>query len=267
MVRGKLLVGLVITLALLAFASSYENAVGGDVTPFDSGRYVRNSFGFDISFPQCVRGFPSESFGYGIVGVTHGKAFTYNGCLRDEFAWAQNGTSAPPSLYMNLNFPVSKAPARGSAGPKGNCESADLECIAYNYGYNAAQDAFSYAARQSVSAQTWWLDVETMNTWSPDTDVNDVVIQAALDFFGERGIVVGVYSTRLQWNIIAGSAFVPVLPHGARLPNWIATGANSSSAPRFCSPRNAFGGGVVWLVQYVNGDFDNNYACDLHSQL
>ncbi|MCA1554738.1 MAG: hypothetical protein LC737_10200, partial [Chloroflexi bacterium] len=168
MVRRKLFVGFVIALALLTFGSPLPNALGGDVNPFDSGTYDRNNIGYDISFPQCERGYPSQSFGFGVVGVTHGHAFTYNGCLRDAFRWAQQGTSAPPSLYMNLNYAVGWSAARGLSGPKGNCERSYAECIAYNYGYNAAQDAFTYAARQGATAQTWWVDVETMNTWSSD---------------------------------------------------------------------------------------------------
>jgi hypothetical protein len=250
-----------VALALLVFWARGQTALGADAFPPDTGTYPHGALGYDVSFPQCERGFPDAPLAFGIVGVTHGHAFTYNPCLRDAFGWAQQASGAAPSLYMNLNYATGWSAANGRSGPKGDCAPGDEVCKAYNYGYNAAQDAFAYAYRQGAGAQIWWIDVETMNSWSEDTALNDVVIQAAADFFVGRGTTAGVYSTRLQWNTIAGTTFVPALSNGASLPLWIATGANNNTAARFCSPAHAFGGGRVWLVQFASGEYDLNYAC------
>jgi hypothetical protein len=249
-----------LALALMVLGSPRDTALGAKAIPVDTGTYAHTSQGYDISFPQCELGFPDTPFAYGIVGVTHGHAFTYNPCLHDEFVWAQQADAAP-SFYMNLNYAVGWSAGHGLSGPKGNCTTFDEACKAYNYGYNAAQDAFDYARQQGANAHIWWFDVETMNTWSPNTDLNDLVIQAAMDFFVKHAAIVGVYSSRDQWNSIAGSTFVPNLPLTAQLPNWIAIGAPLHLASRLCSPAYAFGGGRVWLVQYRVAEYDQNYAC------
>ncbi|HEY7832000.1 MAG TPA: hypothetical protein VIG30_00430, partial [Ktedonobacterales bacterium] len=66
-------------------------------------------------------------------------------------------------------------------------------------------------------------------------------------------MTVGIYSTPYQWGVIAG-AYAP------GVPNWSA-GAPASDPASFCAAAHAFGGGVVWLAQYSNGNFDGNYAC------
>ncbi len=174
---------------------------------------------------------------------------------RSEYLWAQQAT-APPTVYMNLNFPAGSTAWRGLAGPRGVCNPADLTCQAYNYGYNAGQDAYLAARGAGVSAAMWWLDIETANTWSGDTTLNATVIQGAIDYLRAQGATVGIYSTSYQWRKIAGS-FSPALP------NWVATGAGTAGdAATYCSPDRAFGGGTVWLAQfYPSSGFDANYIC------
>ena len=40
--------------------------------------YPAGSSGYAISWPQCGATYPAEPFGFGIVGVTDGAAFTHN---------------------------------------------------------------------------------------------------------------------------------------------------------------------------------------------
>jgi hypothetical protein len=235
---------------LLAFGAALGLLASGSVA-FGAGMYVGATTGNDVGYVQCGGSLPTSS-AFGIVGVTRGRAFTHNACVGAEFSWAAAAPAAP-SLYMNINAAVGSTASNGNTGPAGTCRSGDKACKNYNYGYKAAQDAFDYAASQGVAASTWWLDVETANSWLTQTAINDQVINGAIDFFHARSLTVGVYSTNYQWGKIAGS-FRP------GVPVWYATGGSAEAAPGFCSSIYDFAGGGVWLVQYA-GTFDTDYAC------
>jgi hypothetical protein len=139
-------------------------------TVLAAGIYSSGTYGNDISYSQCsATSYPTNSFG--IVGVTGGRAFTHNSCLSTEFSWASH-LSSPASLYMNLNSPIGSTASNGNTGPYGTCAKNDKLCHAENYGYNAAQDAFTYAQQQGASASQWWLDIETGNSWSSSATLN-----------------------------------------------------------------------------------------------
>jgi hypothetical protein len=216
------------------------------------GVYPAGASGADIGYPQCGGAYPANAT-FGIVGVTHGRAFTYNTCLADEFAWAVRSPT-PASLYMNINAAVGSTASNGNTGPLGACRPSDKACKNYNYGYNAAQDAYTYATQQGASASTWWLDIETANSWLTQTAINDEVIAGAARFFSERGLTVGVYSTNSQWSKIAGT-------YRPGLPVWYATAASADMAPSYCASAFDFAGGGVWLVQFPGGAYDADYAC------
>lgn len=221
--------------------------------------YKSTSTGYDISFPQCRTGYPSQPRSFVIVGVTSGRAFRPNPCFSAEYKWAASTSDLPPSIYMNLNYAVGSTAYFGLSGPAGDCDREDDACIAYNYGYNAAKNSFEYADPQS--AKTWWLDIENSNSWSPRIWQNDQVIQGAIDLLQSKGVTIGVYSSKSQWNAIAGSNFRPRLTNQSSLANWVLGASSLSTAPNRCSADYAFGGGTVWLVQYPAGDYDGNYVC------
>lgn len=225
----------------------------GPTSALAFGAYTGGTTGYDVSSPQCTNQYPSLPYSFGIVGVTSGRAFTQNPCISSEFAWAKNG-STPPSLYINLSYIIGTTSSYGMSGPAGNCSKKDKVCQSYNYGYNAAQYSYNYTTSQSATSNTWWLDIETSNSWSPNTSLNDRVIQGAMDFLHNQGATVGIYSTKNQWNTIAGS-FTP------NLPNWVSGASSIATAPNYCSSSYSFGGGQVWLVQYPNSGFDGDYAC------
>ena len=54
------------------------------------------------------------------------------------------------------------------------------------------------------SPPAWWLDVETMNYWSPFQDLNALTIGAAVETLQRAGKKVGIYSTGYQFRKIAG---------------------------------------------------------------
>ena len=125
--------------------------------------------------------------------------------------------------------------------------------------------ALQYTQAQGVNPLvTWWLDVETAN-WSSDTAENDQVILGAINALRGAGINnVGVYTSPLSWNGIAGD-FQPAVPL------WIAwytdnpqgncTGAVSYAAQN----GDLLPTGGVWVTQYTdqaNGQsLDGDYAC------
>jgi hypothetical protein len=233
--------------ALLALASLYSPTRASA----DEGR-----LGYDISWPQCGKAYPAPPFDFAILGVDGGRAFTKNPCFASEYSWAASSGSLP-SLYMTLRQPVGPTAARGLTGPAGDCRPSDVLCLAYNYGFNAAGEAVGYAtAHAPVPHSTmWWLDIETVSSWSADSNVNREVISGAIDFFATRGTPVGIYSTSSQWSTITKGMMT-------RLPTWVAGARNAAEAARYCeSSRRSFGGGEIWFVQYVIGDFDHNFRC------
>jgi hypothetical protein len=224
-------------------------------TVLAAGIYTGGTYGNDISYPQCgssTSSFPRNSFG--IVGVTGGRAFTDNSCLATEFSWASTLSSTLASLYMNLNSPIGSTASKGMTGPYGNCTKKDKLCQAENYGYNAAQDAYTYAQQQGAGSSQWWLDIETGNSWSSSPTLNQGTIKGAAQFFTKNGIAVGIYSTQSMWNNITGG-----YPNG--LPVWLATTATSPAT--YCTASHSFTGGQIYLVQYSNPSVsvDSDYAC------
>ena len=232
-------------------------------TPALASGPTPNTTGWDISWPQCPSNFPPTT-GFGIVGVNGGKAWTSNPCLSAEYQWMTKTTQASTStsFYINTGNPGTKSTHWGLPGPK-TCVNPQLHRsvndagCAYNYGWNAAGDAFSHAAGVTSSAQTasWWLDVETANSWDGTGAANSADIQGGIDYLKtQQGVAtVGVYSTGYQWNQITGGYRIPN-------PNWVAGAQTLQQAQQFCSG-TSFTGGPVALTQYPSGAFDGDYAC------
>ena len=213
--------------------------------------------GLDVSWPQCGKPLPAAPAAFAVVGVDNGKAYTTNPCFKRQYEWA-GSTGTLPAIYMTLRSPQGPTAVRGLTGPAGSCMPNDDRCVSRNYGYNAAEAALAHAQQQVAppDGTMWWLDIETMSHWSTDQAANAAVIQGAIDFLQHRGILFGVYSTRSQWNTITGGY---TLPPG--LPIWIAGAKDSNDAPTLCIPRHTFGGGQLWMVQYIANDLDHNHVC------
>jgi hypothetical protein len=226
-----------------------------------AGHYEPGSIGFDISFPQCPSNFPANA-AFGIIGVNNGRAYTQNPCLSAQFQWAR-GLDARPAFYINTSNSGPINPNWGQPGPKAcrHPEANDDRGCAYNFGWNGAAQAFITARGVTSGAANyvWWLDVETVNSWNGTTDANSAAIQGFFDSLKARGIsIVGIYSTRHQWEQITG---------GYRLsgvPNWVAGASSPNDAFAFCSA--GFSGGPVWLVQFQFSGFYGDYACPAAGQ-
>ena len=235
--------------------------------------------GYDISFPQCGRSYPT-SVTFGIVGVNDGIVLSANPCVASELAWAEAAQNHAPAFYANTGDP---GPQFSSHWPTGQqspeaCDGSNSVACSYDYGWNAAQNSFAgaVAAEQvdgsaspttAAAAAPWWLDVETPNSWetlesaygaTADSDANDQAdLQGAVAYFQSVGVgSVGFYSTGSQWASITGgtgSAF-------AASPGWVAGFRSQSSAQAACGS-TAFTGGRLALAQYPSGGFDADVTC------
>ena len=219
--------------------------------------YTHGSTGYDVSFPQCGGGYPAGAFG--IVGVNGGYPFVhYNPCLADEVAHSPHA-----ALYINTGYDPLYTQVDGQhTMPECLTTSAIVKGLpdqkaAWAAGCSEALRSMAYAASQGVARPSgWWLDVETENSWSStDLSLNQFTIQGIVDTLHRATSVVGIYSTGYQWHTIVGN-----LPVTGVRANWVATGSLAAEgAHAHCG--TGFSGAPVWLVQYIQGGFDANYAC------
>lgn len=209
--------------------------------------YRRGAAGIDVSWPNCHATPPTRT-AFGIVGVTAGKNFTVNPCLPQEARWFSQ-----LSLYTNTAYPGIHYGRRYSTYPR-RCPVNDTRCLAYNYGYNAGRFAADTSLKQGVLAPTWWLDVETINSWTMDAKQNRQSLAGMLDALTAAGARnFGFYSQPAMWQAITNNWRV-------NLPNWVASGQkNQNAAVSFCKD-NDFTGGGTELVQYL-GRLDQDVAC------
>jgi hypothetical protein len=216
---------------------------------------LKTGFGWDVSWPQCnsIPNLPVGRSGYAIVGVTDGHLNEANACLAAEHRWSMRAGSLA-GLYINTNYPNRAEEANLAATMADVCPAVDLTCQLYQFGYRGGKDALAIAARAHAEAPLWWLDVETVNRWSPDPSRNIPIILGVKDALEQAGRRTGVYSTGYQWQIITGGLRVD-------RPTWVATGRTINDAPPYCDPAKSFGGGAVYMVQFLHERLDGNILC------
>jgi hypothetical protein len=202
----------------------------------------------DVSWPNC-HARHAMVYRHGIVGVTGGLNFRPNKCLAAETGWF-----ASYELYMNTGYPGDSYGRKFRYMPL-YCASANNQCLAYNYGYNAALYALNYAAKQDVHTSQWWLDVETENSWTVNPTINRTVLLGAVTAVKRQVFwaTVGYYSYPGQWNLLTGSW------HNG-LPAWSATGQVTRVAAALACQMHSFTGGVVLYGQYTVL-LDQNLPC------
>jgi hypothetical protein len=237
--------------------------------------------GYDVSYPQCRSPLPTGQ-AFGIVGVNGGLATTANGCLSTQLRWAWQsvgGTSQPRAqTYLNTANPgqikdqVTTWPSSG-ASPYGTCDGSNSTACSWVYGnqraQNSVQNIFAPAARSArvdgtPASYTWWLDVETTNTWqtrgsSAALANNRAALEGMTAYLQGLGARVGLYSTGYQWAQIAGP--VPATSPLYSLPSWLAGAGSAAGATANCRSAPLVGGGVVSLSQYVSGGTDRDLSC------
>ena len=229
---------------------------------------AEDAVGIDASWPQCNDELP-DSFGFAIVGVNHGRTYSENDCLAGQLEWA--GEDA--DLYLNTGNP---GPDHSRFWPAGQSDPVDCERddddtheCSYVYGWNAAADGYARVLAAHVSLgwadadddrvagdATWWLDVETANSWRNDRSLNVAALHGAVDFLESMDVgEVGFYSTPLLWWRVT---FAP--DDFADYPAWHAGGLTRAGAEARCDGEG-FTGGELRMVQWVEDGLDRNIRC------
>ena len=250
------------------------------------GHAVVGEVGHDVSWPQCNDRVPAGAFT--IVGVTKALPYQMNPCLVPQVRAAK--AFGPVQLYVNTAnrgpaSPYWSKPGRTTPVPCRNVKSNDDAGCAYNYGWDAAADAFkgarsSLAGVLDVRTVTWWLDVEGSrtpgvdgNSWRGSASANAADLQGFMDFLRSAGVrEVGIYSTPLQWSDITGgyhrsSAKNLRARWGFRVrypledaPVWFGGVGDVTDGRRRCKVRS-FTGGERLFAQFHDGAYDGNVRC------
>jgi hypothetical protein len=239
------------------------------------------SVGYDVSHPQCGTSLPRDR-AFAVIGVNGGLSTKANPCLSAQLTWAWGSSGAVRSqpraqLYLNTANPgqvlsqVSTWPTTGST-PYGTCQGTNSMSCSWQYGWERAQNSvvsfFDPAAKAArVDSQparyTWWLDVETMNTWQSGSSEalarNRATLEGMTAYLVSKGARVGLYSTGQQWAQIVGT--VGAGSNLAGRDSWLAGARNLSDATLACKKAPLVPGSRVALTQYVQNSLDRNVAC------
>jgi hypothetical protein len=238
--------------------------------------------GYDVSHPQCGADLP-DGPAFAVVGVNGGLATRPNPCLAEQLAWAAaeatGAVAAQPrlQLYVNTANPgqvrdrVTTWPARGRT-PYGRCDGDNSRACSWRYGWERAAvtvEEFFVPAAEAAGVDpdpgdhTWWLDVETANTWQTGSAPARARNRAALEGMAARlsatGAEVGLYSTGYQWRRITGVVPRTSPLHG--LDSWLAGSTSLRGARAACLRDPLVDGGEVVLTQYVVDGLDHDHSC------
>ncbi len=277
--RGRLRSAAAVALTAVALALAGQTPAAAAPAPFD---VPVSRVGVDISHPQCDADDLPDQRAFAIVGVNDGVVTAANPCLAEQLEWAWGSTGAVPEqpvaqVYVNTANPgqvmrlVDTWPTAGET-PYGTCEGDNSAACSWRYGWertrDSVEDFFVPAAREAgvislPSRYTWWLDVETMNTWQrgPDDALarNRATLEGMLAYLDSRGAEAGIYSTGQQFAQIVGT--VPQDSPLAGLPSWLAGSVSVAGAVAACDLPPLVPGGRVALTQYVPDDLDLNHSC------
>ncbi len=245
--------------------------------------------GNDISWPQCNKALPKNQ-AFGIVGVNGGLANNTNPCFPKELTWAQLSTGVltiqpAAQLYVNTANPhgvsgITDWPQNNldshnydttAIDPYGSCSSNNPTACAWQFGWNQAdldvQDRFESGANNAhVDAvpghYTWWLDVETGNSWESGSDGqqrNIAVLQGMVKYLNIYGAKAGLYSTSYQWGKIAGTTSTGTPLDG--LDSWLPGAKSQTAAKNNCSQSSLTVGGKVTTTQFISQNLDYDLSC------
>jgi hypothetical protein len=263
---------LVVAVAAVAAGLS---AIAG---PADATSVVpQGTVGVDVSFPQCSA-FPGfrgpilalpPSAPFVVVGVNEGVAATVNDCLGTELGWARAAArGGRVDLYLNTadpgpasaRWPTSSAGSPGT--PYGPCRAGNPgPACAYAYGAVLARADLAVPGLPAPASATWWLDVESANTWSGTTAANRAVLEGMTAVLHAAGAHVGAYASRSDWTGIVGT--VPATSPLFGLHTWLAGAITLAGAEENCTHAPLTAGGRIDLAQYkpVADTIDSDLAC------
>jgi len=214
----------------------------------------RGATGYDVSWPNSCSATVSGA-AFGIVGVNHGKPFTFNN-TNNCFSMQYQKAAATGSASVYINTAYSGAYKRNITSTCSSLVSSTgltgSYAQAWEIGCSEAQTSFDAAG--TTTAVMWWLDVETGNSWSSSNfTLNDDAIRGAADrLHGLTGKPVGVYSTSSSWYAITRNANLSSTIDG----EW---DAGASACP--ASGTIGFTGAAIWLEQTGQTGIDSDTAC------
>lgn len=228
--------------------------------------------GIDVSFPQCGTTLPAVG-DFAVVGVDNGVATQPNPCLATQLAWAAGSPGtvhAAVDVYVNTANPnradASFAPTgdttrrgRTVTSPYGHCRNETSRACSWVYGASLAWDDVETSGVTGPVGR-WWLDVESINSWSTSTARNRAALEGMVAAFTKARKPVGLYSSAGEFHDIVGT--VPASSSLSKLPSWIAAGTTRGSAERLCSHAPLTKGRLT-LTQWrdTTAGIDRDVAC------
>ena len=284
----RLALSLLSILAFLTLSVAPALAAKHSGSTVQRGSGTSTPLGNDISWPQCNKTLPNNQ-AFGIVGVNNGLANNTNPCLTKELAWSQLSTGEltiqpATQLYVNTANPygvsgITDWPKNNidthnydttSFDPYGSCDSNNVTACAWQFGWNIIdQDVLDRFAVNTTggmdsnpSHYTWWLDVETGNTWETGPagqQHNIAVLEGMAKYLNIYGAKAGIYSTSYQWGKIAGTTNTGTLLDG--VDSWLPGARSQKAAKSNCSLPSLTTGGKVTTTQFVSQNLDYDYSC------
>lgn len=182
-------------------------------SPVGASTNTYSGTGYDASYPQGSST-PPLNMSFAIIGVTHGRPFTTNQYAGTQWNDAPSGSR---SLYFNTGYALAYAK---SDTPNCKSDSLNFQPIGGASGHtlSALQAAWAIGCSEADWAMSvapsapamWWADVETGNSWSTNTALNQATITGMASEFNTAtpAIPFGIYSTPSMWTSITGSGFV-----------------------------------------------------------
>jgi hypothetical protein len=225
-----------------------------------------NGIDLSASAGTCASPLPTSA-AFAVIGANDGQPFSSSNatCFTTEAAEAKQ-LAAAPEFYMNLADPGKASAGHWHKGGPEVCHVAhdyDLGC-AYDYGYEAAKQAVTFASSHGMLADSrWWLDIETANSWGSHNvhapghlAANVADIHGALHYLATQHLPAGIYTETAWWSAITGSA-----TGFSQVPVW-GGGAGSRTAARTNCKQVSITGGPALLTQwFTNVLDDHDVAC------
>jgi len=224
--------------------------------------------GYDTSYPQCSATLAPA--GFAIIGIGHGRPFTTNTCAGNELTMANNAGDTSYSVYFNTGYALAYAKSETT-----NCQSDSLGQYLSVSGHEQSvlQQAWAIGCSEvdyAVAAATaaglnapvgWWADIESGNSWSTNTTVNEAAVSGISSELTLTKGFAGVYSSASMWNKIVGSSF-----HSGFTADWQAGLNKCPSSGNGFSLSSDGTTTPIWLAQYGSyslggATYDKDTAC------
>ena len=224
------------------------------------------TFGADISWPQCPKGMgipqkrtegapmPTSAAKFVVLGLTNGPSFVANPCLEDQVQWVKD-RHLLAAAYSVVSYPdaATLQQLRGSGPFPGGTRLGGLR----NVGYQAARFNLDTMRRAGLRSPVVWIDVEPVTgfDWSGDVTANAAVVQGMERGYRDGGVRIGYYSIGSLWTRVVG-------PLRTGAPEWRPAGARGlGEALNRCGPDWSFGGGPGVVGQWIEDGRDRDVTC------